>query len=338
MARHEFVRTTRQEWQEFSDVVQDDVNETLRNLSLEAEATNLKIADLYDDNPEEAKAVAIDAVRYLDSKWDYAGDHFMVVGAWSEPQIAQDSEGIMARHQKKEAFRPSVSDGFAAYSPAVNEPPRVGLSFIVANFPFSAVAMRGDMQLLAYADINDVSIQFMRHGDAKVASSELSEVVNALVRADSTFNLYTNHQNSSFYRQNAKKQETFLRAITESIQEVLPAPDSLERLVIEGAVTPELYMQNPKKPGLAMMRAEQGESPYLVSGHVVGVAVHDLLINGPDRQYLTPDELDSSRTGLSLMVRPDSANFTVDGYEGYFLLPMRKLDSMPLVLESRHRV
>lgn len=161
MAKHEAIRTVRQEWQEFSEVVQDDINKTLEELTFEIEAANLKIAELYERDPGEAGEFATRAIDYLDSRWDYGGDHFMVTGSWYEPAVAMSHEGVLVQHQKKEAFQPSVSNGFAIMPGEKNDdtPPRIGKSFIVANFPYASAMMQGQIQLLACADLGEVSLQ-----------------------------------------------------------------------------------------------------------------------------------------------------------------------------------
>ncbi|OYX43767.1 hypothetical protein B7Y94_00945 [Candidatus Saccharibacteria bacterium 32-49-12] len=335
MERREKAETTRQYWEELSEFVQDDVNRVLKDLSLDVERANYILAEASSGDPEQISKLAVDIVNHLDSQWEYIGDHFLVAGKWQEPAVKMNNQGILVEHQEKEAFNQCVSNGFMV-KPGdgdSDEPPRVGLSFIVADFPYSSDKLQGSLQLLAFADLDQVSLQYLRSaGDFNAASSDIEEVKSALFRADSTLSLYTTHQESSFYRQSAKKQENFLRSIVESVHDVLPAPSSLDKLIINDAVSQEFYIRDSTGPGL--MHVISDETPFKVTGQVVGVAINDLVAEGPGRQFKSPDDLMSAQTGICLMVQPHTINFTINNYTGdYFLIPMRKLESIDFELK-----
>lgn len=336
MSKHDTPKkTVRQEWAEFSHDIQQDVNDTLAKLQLEIEMGNATLIDLYENNPEECGEFAAGIIDYLDNTWGYVGDRFMVFGKWLEPAIATDQRGILTQLQEKEAFRPAVSNGFTVHIPEHREDaaPIIGMSFNLGNCSISSSSIQGHFELLAFADPKDISLHYMRPGEDDLVSSKKGEVKRSIRQADALLDLYTRHKSSSFYREDAKKQQTFLRAVTTIVDNALPAPDSLDRAILYNANPSRIYATQ-EDNSLITIQSKKKKNPLIVTGDIVGVTTLDTIVH-PDRDikkpYESPDELIVAKSGLMLVIRPRWTNINLPRAENSdILVPSRALKKLPL--------
>lgn len=331
--------TTRQEWSVRAESIQEGINYILEEIRFEIEAANLALEVLYQSDPEAAGEYAVDIIEYLDSLWDYSGDVFLVSGHWHEPMIGMNEEGIFSRHVKKDAFNVARSNGFMVKPIGEGEgeieSPRVGLSFVVAGAPISTPSIQGHFELLAFAEPQETSLQYLRPGDASVVSSDLGEVGAAMSRADALLDLYLNHEDSGFYRAGPAKQEAFLKGIADSLAEVMPAPDTIDKIVLTESITPVVYTFDHPGPGLNRLVAKDPDKPFKITGTVEYATIVDHLIDGLGRGYKSPDELSTSKGGLGLVIKPYSCNFELNDDEGKRLIvvPMRLFKVLSLTMQ-----
>ena len=334
--KQEVKRTSRQEWTHFSGEIQQDVNSILDNARIEIEAANLALAELYETDPEAAGEYAANIVEYLDDRWGYKGDVFMVTGKWHEPMFGSTDEGVMSRHQEKDAFNDTISNGFMV-KPVENddgdEAPRVGMSFIVGSTRISTPSIQGSFDILAFAEPHEVSLQYMRPGETAVVSTSVEELAESLQRADSLLYLYTNHKDSAFYQTSAKKQEKFIRSVIDIAEAALPAPDSMDRAYLCDVSTDLIYM-NHTEHGFSSASGEEVEDRMRITGEILGVTIADVLHDGFGKKYNSPDELGATGAGLCLIVSPRDTNFAIpEGCGEYILMPLRAMDSVPLAVQ-----
>lgn len=306
--KHESLPTVRQTWTEFSGDIQENVNETLDELDLEIDLANARLAHAYENDPDEAGEIAAEIVEYLDEKWGYTGDVFMVTGTWYYPEAVMSLEGVLCRHEKTEAFNVVSSNGFivAPLEHDEDEVPRVGLSFVAATAALSTPYLQGPIQFLAFAEPNEISLQFMRPGSHAVVSSSTEEVTSALSTADALLYAYINHEGTTFFRQNAKRQGAFLRSVIDSVDAVLPAPDSLDRVIMTGSKTSSLFFRDTVSGEIYSSESNEADEGVDFEAEMLGVTLVDALENGYDKKYDSPAEMATFVTGLCAILRPIS--------------------------------
>lgn len=323
--------TVRQDWEEFSGEIQDDIDRTLEYLALEIDAANARLADEYVNNPEEAGRVANDITEFLDSKWGHNDEIMMVTGSWHYPQIALGTGGIMITQAKTEAFNIAYSNGFMVNIIEHNgqEVPRVGLSFIADKIAISTPMLQSkEVHLLAFAEPNEISLRYLRPGSTEVVGGSLDEVAHAIGTADALLNAYLNHEASDFYRQSAKKQEAFLRKLITSVEDVLPAPDSLDKVIVDQVGVAKIYFRDKKTGKVSSYEVSPDQAHLTVTGDVLGVTVLDVYIDGFGTKYDYPDDMMSAEEGLCLIVKPRELNFDMTEYGSPdIVMPLRTMDS-----------
>lgn len=329
--------TTHQEWTKLSGEIQLDVNRVLGEFATEIAATNVVLADLYCTDPEAAGEYSTNIVEYLDDRWGYQNDEFMVVGKWYEPIIEMTDEGVLSRHVKTEAFRVVRSNGFMVKPTELegtdDEVPRVGLSFIVSTIGMSTPSIQGNVQVLGFAEPEEISLQYMRPGDTSVVSSSLSEVGETLVRLDSLLLLHTRHGDSSFYRQSQKKQQSFIRSVIDSAAEVLPSPETKDQLLLDGIKTLAIHVKSSGTKEVSHLYAKELSQPFLISGEVLGVTLPDILEHGFEKKYDSPDDFIAAGEGLGLIVEPHETNVDLSKFENPIcVIPIRAVRKLVLGL------
>lgn len=325
--------TSRAIWEEISNETQTMVNEVLAELQTEIDAANVIISDKLANEADDVSEYIDGVVEYLDSKWPFAYDYFMVSGTWLEPIIGMNEEGVQVRHARASAFAVARSNGFVGTVESMSDYHEryVGLSFIAAELAHATPTMQGKFSALALSDPREVSLQYLRSNNTSAASSTVEEVELALHRADALLDLYTNHEASSFFKQSAKKQEKFIRSVIDSVENILPAPDSLEATYVENCTSPEMYYWDASNRQMVYIKAESEERPFSLSGKIVGVTLTDSVEDGYGRKYTSPDEFGTTGSGLSLIVQPMSANFDMSIFKGQdLLIPMRSIDNMSI--------
>ncbi len=332
--RHERKQTTRQEWGQFSEQIQDHINEQLDTLSLDIESANVLLAEYYEKDPEKAGEYAAEVIEYLDDRWGFMKDYFFVTGTWHMPEVAVGAEGVVSRHVKQQAFNTGRSNGFIVtpVDHGDDEVPRVGFSFIVGNpVNISTPAIQGMFEVLAFAEPHEVTLQYLRPGDSSVISSDLEEISDAVYRADKVLELYLQHHGSTFYRLSAQKQRQAILGIVESIEDALPSPDSLDRLLIS-VNSPFVYLTNHQGNRIVTVTAKQG-SEIALQGRVLGVTTGGLMEH-TGVPFRDVSDCGDAQIGLCFIVESDDMNFDVQGHEGgQVLVPMRYANSLELRLE-----
>lgn len=329
MKREPVPLTARQTWDKDSNEWQDNVNETLADLSPVIASANVALAQLYATNSEEIEEYAINVIEFLNDKWGcYIGDRFMVTGHWHEPAVAVGNEGILSRLSYSEAFAAVTSNGFVVNpmeSEDSNDPPKVGMSFSVGCFPFSSPSMKGIFELLTFAEPHEISLQYLRPGTSEVISADVNEIGDAIMRADALLHLYTSHPNSTFFKQSAKKQTEFFRSILNTVEITLPRADTLDEACIHDAVTEAIYY---KDNGELVKEYPRNTETRGITGRIIGVALPDMWQSPVEQKYTNPYDLQCAETGLCLIV--DSHNLNLSSQNDQILIPYRAIDNFGL--------
>lgn len=315
--------TKREQWTVISQERQADVVEVLHDQQWEIERANAKLAELYASDPEAAGEYAQSIVEYLDSEWAYSGEIFMVAGNWHMPTVGISAEGVIAQHTYEEVFTSATSNGFIVKPVSEedgDEVPRVGLSFIVGSTSLYTPSLSGEFNFLAYADTADVTVNYLRPGSVDVVSGDPVEIGKALQRADALLKLYTNHPDSSFYRQSARKQNQFLRDAIAIVEDVLPAPDSYDKAYIHDLEIGTVYFRHNGE----LVQASAADGLIEITGEILGITTPDVYDNGFGTRYESPEEFSTISSGICLIVRPIEANIALPGdTEEYLLIPYR---------------
>jgi hypothetical protein len=331
--------TTREDWTQSSREIQTDINETLNNMTPDIEMANMLLRKAYKEEGAEDKVTEIsnNIIEFLNDKWGYDGDYFLVSGAWYEPMVGMNVEGILSRHTKAETLAPATSNGFMVSilhdSEEDEEVPRVGMSFAVGAAAVNTPSIQGSFELLAFAEPNEISLQYLRPREAEVVSTKLGEVVECLIWTDSLLELHLNHPGSNFYKLSAKKQREFFASIIDSVEEILPAPESLDKLEIYDAITPIVHYKKKSGKGVVYIEGKDFEKPLEISGHVIGVTVIDTMETEASMRYTHSNELGASGMGLSLIIAPYTQSYSLEGYEDRdVIVPIRTCSALKLGL------
>jgi hypothetical protein len=146
--------------------------------------------------------------------------------------------------------------------------------------------------------------------------------------------LHTNHAGTDFYRKSPKKQELFMRSIVDTVSEVLPSPETNDRLLIHDAKTRILLVKDSSLESLVYLTPRKKKQPLRLSGEVVGVTLPDVMANGYGLHYKSPEDFATSDHGLGLLIEPHSINISLDTFEDpTFLLPLRSIKKLKLSLD-----
>lgn len=315
--------TMREQWAVISQERQSDVIEVLHDQQWEIDRANETLAELYTTDPEAAGEYAQSIVEYLDSEWAYHGEIFMIAGNWYMPTVGINAEGVISRHTYEEVFTSATSNGFIVKpvtSEDGDEVPRVGLSFVVGSTSLYTPSISGEFNFLAYADTNDITVNYLRPGSVDVVSSDPVEIGQAIQRADALLNIYTNHPNSSFYQQSSRKQNQFIREIIAIVEDALPAPDSYDKAYVHDLEIDSVYFRHEGQ----LVLVSPIEGLIKVTGEIMGATIPDVYEDGYNTKYETPDEFSAVGSGICLIVRPMEANIELPSEtEEYMLIPYR---------------
>lgn len=329
--------TTRQAWEVTAQLRQADVNELLNDLQSDIDLINTNIAnpdDRLDD--DELRQYAMEAVEYLNDKWQpYIGAVFLVSGDWYIPQVEYGPNSFTCTHVKGEFLETLFSRGFTIGFVPTGETEedeggseythKVGMSFTRGScLDIGSHWMAAQVSPLYFAELHEVSLQYVRPGDQKAVSSDLKEVIESIDRADSLLKLHLTHQDSNFYQLSAKKQQQFLQSMIDSIHDTLPMAETLDQIRINQASLGELYIRdfNGQK-GLSRLRPEQGGIE--VTGSVRGVTI--IGIADGEGQISSPGDLLEASRDISLIISPDQLSHQIQGYVGEdIIVPFSQLD------------
>ncbi len=332
--KHERQLTTRQEWDEYAGEFQREVDRTLAELTSDIEAANLIIAEKYSINPDQGNEYAVDAVEHFNDSWPYFEERFLVIGKWLKPEVSVGDNGLFIKESEEDAFQAAESMGFSVYgSSEESTPPKIGLSLCVSDVHIKNALLSLQANILSFAELDKISLQYLRPGNLDVVSSDLSEFGEALQRADALVRLYTTHADSEFYRVSGRRQQQMIDSIIQSIEETLPKPETLDRLIAE-ITTQSIYLQNYNGLPLAQLNAKS-EIPIDISGAVLGITTVDksrLSHGETQKRYATPEECTLANDGLSLIIHPRKVNFDLPDYKGNFILPIQLADDITFEL------
>lgn len=325
--------TTRQEWSKYSNETQLNIDELMDRLMVDVGIANAMLADLYESNPGEAHELACNVEEYLNSQWTHIDDTFFVTGKWHEPTFASSEDMITVSHIYQDACSTAASSGFTTKVVKHNgaEVPRVGLWFVYGEVPAISSTMRAHIQLMAFAQPNEISLQYIRPKHHKVVSSDVREVDSAIKRADKILKLYTDHEASAFYEVSAKRQQAFFEEIINSFNDVLPAPETYDQLELTEGRSSVFYVRNPGSSDLLRIDAEDSEQTFDISGVVGAVTIVAALDGDSSKRLNSPNDLSANDGGLSLIVQPYDPPLELGDYSDEpIIVPIRAMTQRSL--------
>lgn len=311
--------TKREQWDLFSAQAQADVVDKLARLGPEIEAQTMYIDHLMATDYSVAEDHMTQVTRDLDKQWGYVGDYFLVTGSWLQPVFEQSPNGIQVEHVAAEVYARSKSNGFMVIVHEDEDGVRhsaIYMSFITMRESLSTPYLQADINLLALAEIEKVSLQYLRPSNLGVVSTSSEEIFEAMQRADSLLYIYANHYRSTFYESNARKQNNFLRQIIQIAEKPLPAPETLDAVVLEDIEVPYFYFRKPGVEKLSIANENPDEPDYKICGRLLGFTITDILADGDNTLHDDPEEFEAATEGLSLIVEPAEANFDLEVLEG----------------------
>ena len=310
----------RQEYENTSAETRRLVNEKLDSLVADVNIANLYISENYSKNPEETYRYALGAVEYLNDQWGDEENIFLVSGKIDVPYVQYDLKSINITHQSKEVFTALCTTGFELIPPdeEAMADPKIKLAFLLKSSELNLPYMKGDVSFFAYANPNEISMDYIRPAGESIVSSDLGEVDQALQQAHAILNLHLNSDNSNFYKQSAKKQEEFIGSVIDSIESVMPAIGTYDVLVLSQAEAKDVYFKT-NDNRLVALKSQLG-SPLLVSGKVVGITMLDTVLQGSAKHYKSPEDFTCGVKEPCFVVSPVPGLINGELYDGNDLM------------------
>lgn len=298
------------EWSKLAEFVQEDVNKTLESFEPYLNTANQKIEKLFKTDQVAAYNYAQEVVRELDKRWEYFHDLFMVTGKWYYPDNPSFSfNSINCEHYKTEAFKIVRSNGFAAnlYTDDNDEDEqhlKVGLSFIITQGSIETGALQGNFAFLAFAQLNEISLQYMRPGTPETVGASAEEIQQAVQAADVMLAAHIGAQYSNFFDVSVNKQGQFLKSVIEQAQQTLPPMDSLDVAIINDAKISSCFARHPISGEIITLGSLNGSPFEFEKLAILDFGTVDTLRDGFGvKHYKSPNELTYSK-GLCAVVTP----------------------------------
>lgn len=331
--------TARQNWQHHADEVQRHVNTALEELTAEIDATNHVLFE-YED-PADVEEFAVEMLDEYNSRWPYHEDVFLVTGRWHKPVESIRPDGIISVHEQAYAFDKAISVGFSLKwlnDPSDDEEmvPRIGYCFKMGSFNLLTPTMRAEgVDLLAFAEIGEVSLQYLRPNNDNLVSAEEEEVAETFLRLDRILDLCLSHPDSTFYKLSGRRQQRFLEAMIDEATEVLPDPGTADRLILDNAKTPVILSKDPSQAGrsgvIELMRPNRKN--FRITGDIIGITLADVLGDGYGHRYRSPADLQTAHQGIGFVVEPTEVNFDMSELPSSTLIvPSRAVKNLSLVV------
>jgi hypothetical protein len=216
---------------------------------------------------------------------------------------------VSCDHYKTEAFKIVRSNGFAAnlYTDDTDEDEhhlKVGLSFLVSQGNMYTGVMQGSFAFLAFAQLNEISLQYMRPGTPETVGASADEIQQAVQAADVMLAAHIGAQYTNFFDVSANKQGQFLKSVIEQARETLPPMESLDMAVINEAVISSCYARHPISGDIITIGSPSGSPFQFEKVAILDFATVDTLRDGFGvKHYKSPNDLTYSK-GLCAVVTP----------------------------------
>lgn len=322
---------------ELLDVKQAHLDHVMFDLAEEVEVWNLRLAEVSQESDESKDAtlanMAQEATVSLDKKWPFMGDYIHVSGSWYVPKVEIGGSTIQFPMDKKEAFNVVRSNGFSVFEKP-DGAPTVGLSFIINDIPLTSAAVQGNLTLLTYADIQDVSMYYARPQDIRGEySTRLDQIGQCISYYDSLLMLHYHNKNSEFFKKSVKQQKRFLNEIVDGISDSLPMPGFGEIAKCEQVTTPYVY-QRVESNGRSFwekITAPDGEN-LMLSGNIDGVGILEATELDHGKPLRDTSELVDPYAGICLVLRVEQSSIP-DRFNNYpVYVPLRPADELEIAV------
>lgn len=328
--------TARKNWNKLSAEHQSEINELLADLQPVIDMMNLNIAKLVSagDDAKLDDYCAL-ATSYLNEKWaPYSGDVFLISGQMYLPETRVTPNSINCQPEKYSHLTTAYSQDFKV-SPVGENARDADISELKIVMVF-AQPLNGEVdtpwlyarfQPRIFAELKEVSLQYLRPQSKEAVSSDIGEVTDSIARVDAVLQEHLKNPESDFYKISGKEQEAFIRSAVDSVNDVLPSPETDDFVKINNAQTAELVIIDFEE-GRPAAKFTSSSKPITINGCVRGVTVIELL-NMKQKKIKSPDNLDENSFGLSLIVSPSSISHKIEGYQDEdILIPLSQLKSV----------
>lgn len=293
---------------------QAEMETCLLDLSEEIEVWKLRLDEFADgDSPEQVQRfneLASQAIVSLDQKWKpFYGDTLHVSGQWYTPELASNGSSLHFPMIKREAFNVFPNNGFMVMNG--DQKPRIGLSFVLGRMPLRSPAMQGDIDVLAFADINEVSLMYVHPSPQK--TKRTSEKVNhrfveSVSLYDGLLDLHFSSPNSEFYRQSLTHQKRFLTDIVNNLNNFLPSPEYGEPALCDSVIAPYVYRRvlTDDCPAWEKIAADNG--PIIMKGRVECIDLLETVKLDSGQPFRSQEQLVDKNAGVCLVLAVEACN------------------------------
>lgn len=280
---------------------------TLDEFKSELDVCNLRIQDLFALEPDAAISYAQEVAEYMNQYWKFHRHWFLVVGEWEQPILQILDNEIIHNHQTAPMLGTAKSNGFGVYSASDKTAPLVGLSFITNSIGVSSSSLKAQLEPLAFAEINKVTLQYVRPEGQEVISTDVAEVMSAIQCANDILYTYTNHPNSTFYQQSPKRQERFIRDTLAIVENAMPITETHDVVYVHDSKAKYMYVKDGDK--IVEIKPSTSDDYFIVTGQMLGVTLPDIINDGFGRKYESPNDFEAAAMGICMIVDVKTANF-----------------------------
>jgi hypothetical protein len=315
---------------------QYELDHVLADISEEVAMWNLLFDDMHRSNsggsPEEQAKVRQEAVKGLDQKWPFHGDFIHVIGRWYVPEVDIERYGMRLPMHEADAFNIVRSNGFSVYEKDGNAP-TIGLSFKVGDLSIMSAPIQGAMDVLTYADLNEVSLTYSHPNVRKESLTNGELLKERLVYYDILLRMHYHDSNSEFYRKTALQQKRFLYNVIDTISDVLPSPEFGEKAECEEVIAPYVYRRVTTPNGQKWQKIVSSDNePIMIAGRIDGVGILESseLDNGTPLRGKS--ELVDAEAGICLVIEVDQCSIPHTFTNEPVYVPLRMAQKMRLAL------
>ncbi len=323
---------SRSEYRIATDAKQSQINRELKEIQPEIDSINLMLAALYEDESrqDELQSFAASAIEYLNKNCELENNAVTVSGHWYIPEISlsggRGEVTFKATQSREEVLDTAVSIGFTIGAlPSNNkddedQPPKVVLAFKI-NPARGIKTMTGiiNYQPVALADIDEVSLTYVRESSSEIVSGNTEEIYTAIRDSNTILLELINDESLGFYDLELEDQQKLFQEIIIDAESKLPDSRAGDILIVDSLEISKMFIAETNEAGktdLSMIKDQDDQSIPLV-GSIIGFCIPEEITNRGQVRYSSPEELSITQQGLGIIVQPwpDSTGYLPDEYK-----------------------
>ena len=331
---------------------QSRIDKELELLQPDIDSINLMLASLSadEDRQDELESYANSAIDYLNKNCELFGSAVTVSGHWYRPNFAvsidDESMTFQATRTRQEVLGNFHSAGFtignlppsdpSETDDEVELPPKVllGFQFQAVSLPPHPSVGTITYQPVALANINEVSLTYVREVNDEIVSGNLEEISQAIHGSNDALLEAINDESLGFYDLDLEDQQKFFQDIIDMAESKLPDSRTKDSLLVGSSSISKMYIAgtNDGRNTLSTLEAKNGQ-PLPLTGSVVGFCITDEITNKGKVRYSSPSQLSATLQGIGIVVSPwpVSTNYLPDEFRGQdIIVPFNNVEDLEM--------